>query len=113
LPQAEHGTSLSLHEPLWVADDGSIQRSIGSKAFFHPDGLPVLSQESLIRFCRMQGTNLMLECETVPDRLHVIESCPNLKDASWQPVGLLEGNGMIQVFEVPALSLGQRFYRLR
>lgn len=112
-PQAEHGTSLSLHEPLWVAEDGSVRRSIGSKAFFHPDGLPVLSQESLIRFCRMQGTTLMLECETVPDKWHVIESCPSLKDASWQPVGLLEGNGMIQVFEVPALSLGQRFYRLR
>ena len=61
----------------------------------------------------MQGTTLMLECETVPDKLHVIESCPSLKDASWQPVGLLEGNGMIQVLEVPALSLGQRFYRLR
>jgi len=111
IPGAEHGSAVTASEVMLLEESGSKHQYAATATYYYQEG-SLIFQNGPIKAFQLRDGILGLEINTRDGKGYQISRSHDLRQSTWNHLGMIQGDGFSQVFEVPVSDESQTYFKV-
>jgi hypothetical protein len=111
IPGAEHGSAVRASEVM-LLDESGLKHQYGATATYYYQEGSLIFQNGPLKAVQLRDGILGLEINTRDGKGYQISGSHDLRQSTWNHLGMIQGDGFSQVFEVPVSGEPQTYFKV-